>query len=236
MTDLIRLDKRLTQLLGCSRGDAQRYIEGGWVTVNGQVVEQPQALVTDEVVTLRENAEAGRAASASMLLHKPSGVRADQLCALVTPDSRSEIDATGVHLLQRHFHGLQLGMALSAEDSGMVVVSQDGRMLSFLKDRSASLEQEYVVEVSGELAPYGQARLAHGLAYRGRPLPPCKVSWQSENRLRFAIKPVQPGQLRDMCAQVGLEVVSIRRLRIGRVAMGKLAPGQWRYMAADERF
>lgn len=236
MTDPIRLDKRLTQLLGCSRGDAQRYIEGGWVTVNGQVVEQPQAMVTDEVVMLLENAEAGRTASVSMLLHKPAGLRADQVSALVTPDSRSELDATGVHLLQRHFHGLQLGMALSAEDSGMVVVSQDGRMLSFLKDRSPTLEQEYVVEVSGELAPYGLARLAHGLSYRGRPLPPCKVSWQSETRLRFAIKPVQPGQLRDMCAQVGLQVVSIRRLRIGRVAMGKLAPGQWRYLATDERF
>ncbi len=236
MTDPIRLDKRLTQLLGCSRGDAQRYIEGGWVTVDGSVVEQPQALVTDEVVALREHAEAGRVTPVSMLLHKPAGMRADQLCALVTPDSRSELDATGVHLLQRHFHGLQLGMALSAEDSGMVVVSQDGRMLSFLKDRSPTLEQEYVVEVSGELAPYGMARLAHGLSYRGRALPPCKVSWQSETRLRFAIKPVQPGQLRDMCAQVGLQVVSLRRLRIGRVAMGKLAPGQWRYLAADERF
>lgn len=236
MTDPIRLDKRLTQLVGCSRGDAQRYIEGGWVTVDGAVVEQPQRMVTDEVVTLRDNAEASRAASVSMLLHKPAGMRADQLCALVTPDSRSELDATGVSLLQRHFHGLQLGMALSAEDSGMVVVSQDGRMLSFLKDRSPTLEQEYVVDVSGELAPYGLARLAHGLSYRGWPLPPCKVSWQSETRLRFAIKPVQPGQLRDMCAQVGLQVTAIRRLRIGRVAMGKLAPGQWRYLAPDERF
>ncbi len=236
MTDPIRLDKRLTQLLGCSRGDAQRYIEGGWVTVDGNVVEQPQALVTEELVALREHAEAGRTASVSMLLHKPAGMRADQLCALVTPGSRSDLDATGVNLLQRHFHGLQLGMALSAEDSGMVVVSQDGRMLSFLKDRSPTLEQEYVVEVSGELAPYGLARLAHGLSYRGRALPPCKVSWQSEARLRFAIKPVQPGQLRDMCTQVGLQVVGIRRLRIGRVAMGKLAPGQWRYLAPDERF
>jgi 23S rRNA pseudouridine2604 synthase len=39
-----------------------------------------------------------------------------------------------------------------------------------------------------------------------------------------------------MCRQVGLEVISVRRLRIGRVAMGKLAPGQWRYLAPDERF
>ncbi|WP_315387161.1 rRNA pseudouridine synthase [uncultured Stenotrophomonas sp.] len=236
MTDPIRLDKRLTSLIGCSRGDAQRYIEGGWVTVNGTVVEQPQAMVTDEVVVLRDNAEATRAETVSMLLHKPAGMPAEELAALVTPDSRSELDATGVALLQRHFHALQLVMPLAAEDSGLVVVSQDGRVVSHLKDRGATLEQEYLVEVSGELVPYGMRKLAHGLSFRNWPLPPCKVSWQNETRLRFAIKPVQPGQLRDMCRQVGLEALSVRRLRVGRVALGKLAPGQWRYLAPDERF
>ncbi|WNH47752.1 rRNA pseudouridine synthase [Stenotrophomonas aracearum] len=236
MTDPIRLDKRLTSLIGCSRGDAQRYIEGGWVTVNGTVVEQPQAMVTDEVMVLRDNAEATRAETVTMLLHKPAGMPAADMCAMVTPDSRSELDATGVALLQRHFHGLQLAMPLPAEDSGLVVVSQDGRVVSYLKDRGATLEQEYLVEVTGELAPYGMRRLAHGLSFRNWPLPPCKVSWQNETRLRFAIKPVHPGQLRDMCGQVGLEAVSVRRLRVGRVALGKLAPGQWRYLAPDERF
>ena len=236
MTDPIRLDKRLTQLIGCSRGDAQRYIEGGWVTVNGVVVEQPQAMVTDEAIVLRENAEAVRAETVSMLLYKPAGVAAADLCAMVTPDSRSALDATGVALLQRHFHALQLAMPLAAEDSGLVVVSQDGRVLSHLKDRGATLEQEYLVEVSGELVPYGMRKLAHGLSFRNWPLPPCRVSWQNETRLRFAIKPVAAGQLRDMCRQVGLEVISVRRLRIGRVALGKLAPGQWRYLAPDERF
>ncbi|RXU38912.1 hypothetical protein B0A94_10305 [Pseudomonas syringae] len=80
------------------------------------------------------------------------------------------------------------------------------------------------------------ARLAHGLVYQQRSLPPCKVSWQNEERLRFAIKHVQPGQLRYMCGEVGLDVVSLRRLRVGRVSLGKLAIGQWRYLPAGERF
>jgi 23S rRNA pseudouridine2604 synthase len=90
--------------------------------------------------------------------------------------------------------------------------------------------------VSGEIVPWGLARLNQGLSYEGRELPPCKVSWQNEVRLRFAIKAVQGGQLRNMCAQVGLEVVSIRRIRIGRVALGKLPAGQWRYLPVGERF
>jgi 23S rRNA pseudouridine2604 synthase len=85
------------------------------------------------------------------------------------------------------------------------------------------------------------AKLTRGLVYGGRELPPCKVSWQNENRLRFAIKDVRNGQLRDMCAQVGLQVQSIRRLRIGRIPVGKgpegaMPPGQWRYLPIGEKF
>ena len=127
-------------------------------------------------------------------------------------------------------------LPLEDEASGLQVLSQDGRVWRRLTEDAATLEQEFVVEVDGEIAPYGLHRLAHGLSYRGRPLPPAKVSWQNEVRLRFAIKAVQPGQLRAMCAEVGLTVVSIRRLRIGRIPLAKMAPGEWRYLPVGERF
>ena len=88
----------------------------------------------------------------------------------------------------------------------------------------------------GALAPWGLARLNHGLEFEGRKLPPGKVSWQNEVRLRFALKGVRPGQLQAMCAQVGLQVVSIRRLRIGRVSLAKMPVGAWRYLPVGERF
>jgi 16S rRNA uridine-516 pseudouridylate synthase and related pseudouridylate synthases len=72
--------------------------------------------------------------------------------------------------------------------------------------------------------------------YEGRALPPAKVSWQNETRLRFAIKGPRPGQLRDMCAQVGLQVISIRRLRIGRIALTKMPVGAWRYLPVGGKF
>ena len=96
--------------------------------------------------------------------------------------------------------------------------------------------KEFVVEVAGDIAPYGLRRLNHGLRYNGRELAPCKVSWQNEFRLRFAIKAVQPGQLRDMCEQVGLQAVAIRRIRIGKIPLGKMPAGEWRYLPVGERF
>src|SRR3546814_9707387 len=105
-----------------------------------------------------------------------------------------------------------------------------------ISDWSSDVCSSDLVEVSGEIAPYGLRKLNHGLHYGGRALPPCKVSWQNEIRLRLALKGVQGGQLRDTCAQVGLDVVAIRRIRIGRIPLARLPVGTWRYLPAGERF
>lgn len=175
-----------------------------------------------------------------MLLHKPVGCDAiggpQPATDLVEPATRWSEDPSGVHLLQRHFHRLTPLVPLDAEASGLMVLTQDGRAWRRLTEDLGEIEQEYVVETRGEIAPYGLARLNHGLEYNGRVLPRCKVSWQNEFRLRFALKGVQPGQLRDVCAQVGLDVVAIRRIRIGKVPLAKMPVGTWRYLPVGERF
>ena len=240
MADSERLSRRVAELARCSRADAERYIEGGWVTVDGEVVEAPQRMVSGERVELDPAAVLAPPEPATLLLHKPAGFDAIDgprpAASLVAPASRWAEDPTGIRLLQRHFVRLTPLVPLDAEASGLMVLTQDGRVWRRLTEDAAQIEHEYVVEVAGEIAPYGLLRLNHGLSYRGRALPPCKVSWQNEFRLRFAIKDVQPGQLRDMCAQVGLQAVAIRRLRIGRIPLGKLPAGEWRYLPVGERF
>ena len=240
MSDPIRLAKRVAELAACSRSDAEHYIKNGWVQVDGQVVEDPAQPVSGEEVTLDEAARLEAVEPATILLHKPAGHDTisgrNPAAALVQPDTRWPEDPSGVRLLARHFHRLTPLVPLDADTSGLMVLTQDGRVWRRLTEDGDEIEQEFVVEVGGELAPYGLRKLNHGLHYNGRPLPPCKVSWQNEVRLRFALKGVQGGQLRDMCAQVGLEVVSIRRLRIGRVSLAKMPAGTWRYLPVGERF
>ncbi|WDK01538.1 rRNA pseudouridine synthase [Xanthomonas campestris] len=236
MSDPIRLDKHVAAVFGCSRGEAQQYIEGGWVSVDGVVVEEPQAPITGQQVSLAADAVLGQAEPATLLLNKPAGMSCEAAVALATSQSRSSLDQTEIRVLKRHFLRLSAPMPLDDEASGLLVLSQDGRILRRLTADAATIEQEYLVEVRGELRPYGMARLASGLVYQQRSLPACKVSWQNEERLRFAIKHVQPGQLRYMCNEVGLEVVTIRRLRVGRISLGKLALGEWRYLPTGERF
>jgi len=239
MSDPVRLARRVADLAHCTRAEAERYIKGGWVSVDGRVVEDPAQPVTTEVVSLDPEARAEAAEPATLLLHRPGAgeeKRAIDDSALVRSDTRWTEDPSGVRLLDRHFRRLTALMPLEAGASGMVVLSQDGRVWRRLTEDADTIEQEFVVEVSGDIAPWGMRRLNHGLRFEGRALPPCKVSWQNEVRLRFAIKGVRPGQLRDMCRQVGLEVVAIRRLRVGRVALAKMPAGAWRYLPVGERF
>ena len=240
MSDPVRLAKRVADLAHCSRLEAERYIKGGWVSVDGRVVEDPAHPVSTETVVLDPDAQLEVVEPATILLHKPVGYDTisgrKAAAGLVQPETRWTEDPSGVRMLDRHFHRLTPLVPLDAEASGLMVLTQDGRVWRRLTEDGDEIEQEYVVEVSGEIAPYGLRKLNHGLHYNGRALPPCKVSWQNEIRLRFAIKGVQGGQLRDMCKQVGLDVVAIRRLRIGKVSLAKMPVGMWRYLPVGERF
>jgi len=237
MTDGLRLSKRLAHLLPCSRREAELYITGGWVRVDGVVVEEPQYRVTEEQkIELDPQARAEPQEPVTMLFHQPPELEPAEAARLVAPDSRLADDPTHRRVLAGHFARLSDPLPLQPGAGGLAVLTQDWRVTRKLTDQERPVEQEYVVEVSGSIAAGGLERLQHGLSFEGRPLPAIKVSWQNENRLRFALKAPRPGQIRAMCEQVGLAVVTMKRLRVGRLSMGKLPPGQWRYLAPAERF
>lgn len=236
MPEPIRLAKRVAELAGCSRRQADQYIQGGWVSVDGVVIDAPQHPITTQIVSIDPDADLETAEPATLLLHKPAGIAFDAAPKLATPATRTAGDDPAIRVLKRHFVRLTPLMPMDDEASGLMVLSQDGRVWRRLSEDADMIEQEFVVEVEGELAPYGLPRLCDGMLYQGRALPRAKVSWQNENNLRFAIKAVRPGQLRHMCAQVGLEVRSIRRLRIGRIALNRMPVGEWRYLPVDARF
>jgi 23S rRNA pseudouridine2604 synthase len=150
--------------------------------------------------------------------------------------NRWEGDASGLRRVRSHGAGLVALLPLPPQASGLAVFSQDGRIVRKLQEDASLMEQELVVEVAGRIGPDGLQRLSRGLVHEGRPLPPARVSWQSETRLRFAGKGIAPESLPWMCAQVGLELTALRRLRIGRVALAGLPAGQWRYLPPGQRF
>ena len=246
-----RLAKRVAEMVPCSRREAEQYIEGGWVSVNGQVVEEPMARVSDQQVTIDPHASLMELTDVTLLLHKPPGFDAmaelgeankkvKPAQQLLLAANHMANDPAGVRLLKRHFAKLTAAVPLENAASGLVVFTQDWRVLRKLDEDAGVIEQELIVEVAGEVPPGTLQRLNQGLASDGHPLPPVKVSLNSTSdaasKLRFAVKGSHPGLIAYLCERVGLQILSMKRLRVGRVGLGQLEIGQWRYLQPHERF
>ncbi len=239
MTESIRLSKHLARMLPCSRREAEQYIEGGWVLVDGQVVEEPQFPITQQTVELSAGAVLAPTQPVTLLFNKPAGYGIEKgpqsASQLLTPATLAAEDRSGYRLLKRHFAQLTILPALAIEDSGLLVLTQDWRIVRKLTDDYAKLEQEYILEVVGSLTPE-QLEALNGAPGSGASQSHLKVSWQNETHLRIALKSARPGQLKSVCEGVGLRVLNIRRIRIGRLPMARLPQGQWRYLLPHERF
>jgi 23S rRNA pseudouridine2604 synthase len=117
-----------------------------------------------------------------------------------------------------------------------LVLTQDGRIARQLIDEHSDIEKEYLVRVEGKLGSNGLKLLNHGLSLDGQVLKPAEVSWQNEDQLRFILQEGKKRQIRRMCEQVGLKVVGLKRVRMGRIVLGDLPQGQWRYLREGEQF
>lgn len=246
-----RLSKHVAHLMHCSRREAEQYIEGGWVSVNGNVVEEPMARVLDQTVTVDPHASLMALTDVTLLLHKPAGFeamaapgeagkRVKPAHQLLPPANHWVQDPSGIRLLKHHFAKLSACVPLEVAATGLVVFTQDWRVLRKLTEDAAVMEHELVVEVVGEVSPDLLQRLNAGLTTDGHPLPPVKVSINSTSdtttRLRFALKGAHPGLIAYLCERVGLQIKSMKRQRVGRVALSNLPEGQWRYLQEGERF
>lgn len=237
MPDAIRLAKRIAELTGCSRSEAEQYIAGGWVAVDGVVVEEPGERVSAaQQVVLLPGATPVALDPVTILLHKPADIATDDALRLLKAENRCADDRSGTPFLKRHLGNLTLTDRLEDHAAGLLVYSQDWHTVRKLVEDAPKVECEYIVEVKGSLVENGLALLNHGLRFNNRELPPIKVSWQNETRLRFALKTPARGLIEHMCSKVGLQVVAMKRIRIGRLPLAGIAPGQWRLLLGYERF
>jgi 23S rRNA pseudouridine2604 synthase len=247
--DLPRLSKRMAELGICSRREADEWIVNGWVMVDGVIIDTLGSRINpDAEIIISSYAHEVQAESVTIILHKPVGYVSGQAeddyepaIVLVHPDNEwlddPNLNAHHAKEFQRRYlHGLAPAGRLDIDSTGMLVLTQDGRVARHLIGEDSSVEKEYLVRVEGELSDADMKRLNFGLSLDGEKLKPAKVSWQNEDQLRFVLREGKKRQIRRMCEMVGLHVVGLKRVRIGSVNLGKLPVGMWRYLRNDERF
>ena len=163
----------------------------------------------------------------------------------LAPAGRLDIDSVGLLVLTQDG---RVARQLIGEDSTLdkeylvrVVYEGGAPVPRHPDERSAPLQEiddrdPVSTNVQAVFPREGLERLRHGLSLDGQPLKPAKVEWQNPEQLRFVLVEGKKRQIRRMCEQVGLKVVGLKRIRMGKIVLGSLPVGQWRYLAPNESF
>ncbi|MBM3345762.1 MAG: rRNA pseudouridine synthase [Betaproteobacteria bacterium] len=243
----------MSELGLASRREADEWIERGWVKVNGKPAILGLKVLPDQKIEIDERARSQQARSVTVVLNKPVGYVSGQAedghqpaVVLVIPENLWRMPAAHVAgkpagvVRRQDLLGLAPAGRLDIDSTGLLVLTQDGRIAKQLVGEDSAVEKEYLVRVKytrpGRLPQSELKRLNHGLSLDGRPLKRARVRWQNEDQLSFVLQEGRKRQIRRMCDMVGLQVLGLKRVRIGQVMLGDLPQGKWRFVGNGERF
>ena len=250
----IRLSKLMSQQGLCSRREADHFIEQGLVSVDGQIIDVLGTRVNPGVsIVLHKQAQQSQDNKVTVLINKPVGYVSGQAedgytpaVALVSRDNqfnnsskyqgRGHNKQNSTRFSQKHLQGLAPAGRLDIDSQGLLVLTQDGRVAKTLVGENSPVEKEYLVRIDGQISQEKLALLNHGLSLDGKLLKPAKVTRLNEDQLKFILIEGRKRQIRRMCDQVEVKVTGLKRVRIGKIMLGHLPEGQWRYLGKNESF
>jgi 23S rRNA pseudouridine2604 synthase len=231
-----RLSKIMSQRGICSRREADRYIEAGWVLVNGEVVSELGSKVSSNAqIELKSEGKRKQSHKVTILLNKPIGYVSGQpekgypaAIELITAQNQYR-RGSGPLFHPGHRSKLAAAGRLDIDSRGLLVFTQDGALVKKLIGEDTQVEKEYLVRVEGEVKESMLQRLTHGLVLDKKKLKPVKVEEIESGLLRFILTEGRKRQIRRMCDQVRLKVISLKRVRVGEMVLGDLPEGKWKF-------
>lgn len=238
----VRLSKLMAEKGLCSRREADDLISRGLVYVNGEVVDQLGTKVSRDVrVSLATEALHEQKNLATIILNKPIGVVSAQpepgkipAIRLINSDNQDSRSQKERRLKAQDTQNLAVVGRLDIDSQGLLLFTQDGRLARRIIGEDSLMEKEYIVRVTGDLPEDKLKLLRHGLHLDGEPLEKAQVEWINEDQLRFILIEGKKRQIRRMCELVGLKVTGLKRVRIGKLRLGDLPEGKWRFLKQDE--
>jgi 23S rRNA pseudouridine2605 synthase/23S rRNA pseudouridine2604 synthase len=225
--ELMRLQKFLSAAGVCSRRRGEEYILKGRVAVNGEPVAQMGTKVDpsrDRIAVDGVEIEWPSKRSVYIALNKPEGY----VTSCDHPGEKTVIDL--VDIGERIF---PVGR-LDKESTGLLLLTSDGRIHHRLSHPSFDHEKEYEVTVAEPMADSALQKLAVGFPLQGTRTRPATVRKLSNRRFRITLKEGRNRQIRRMVAKVGNRVVSLNRIRVDTIRLGRLGKGKWRYLSPAE--
>ena len=222
----VRLQKFLAKAGVCSRREGERFIAAGRVRVNGSVVREMGSRVDPEAdrVEVDGRLVAMEEKPVYILLNKPKGY---------ISSCRHEGEPIVIDLVPVRERVFPVGR-LDKDSTGLLLLTNDGRIHHRLAHPSFDHEKEYVVETKREISDAALKKMAGGIEIDGKQTRPADIRRESKNRFRIVLREGRKRQIRRMVDAVENEVKSLHRVRMAGLSLGNLPEGKWRYLENPE--
>jgi 23S rRNA pseudouridine2604 synthase len=220
----LRLNKYISETGVCSRREADKWIDAGRVTCNGQLAVLGTRVVDGDEVCIDGEPIGAKKKQIYIILNKPVGVTC-------TTDAHIEdniIDLVGYP--ERIF---PIGR-LDKDSEGLILLTNDGDIVNEILRSENNHEKEYIVTVDRPITDLSLKMMASGVKIMGELTKPCQVSRIAQESFRMILTQGLNRQIRRMCSALGYKAQRLQRVRIMNIHLGSLSSGRWRHLTAPE--
>lgn len=219
-----RLNKFISETGFCSRREADKLIEQGRVTINGQIPEMGTKVVPGDDVCVDGKPVSAKEKPIYIALNKPTGI---------TCTTERDIPGNIVDFIGHKKRIFPIGR-LDKPSDGLIFLTNDGDIVNKILRAGNNHEKEYVVRVDKPITDQFIQKMSSGVEILDTVTLPCKVTKETKFSFRIVLTQGLNRQIRRMCEAIGYEVFKLRRVRIMNITLDGIPNGQWRYLSDDE--
>lgn len=219
-----RLNKYISETGFCSRREADKLIEQGRVTINGQLPEMGTKVIDNDEVCIDDKPVRSKEKPVYIALNKPTGI---------TCTTERDIPGNIVDFIGHHKRIFPIGR-LDKPSDGLIFLTNDGDIVNKILRAGNNHEKEYVVRVDKPVTPEFIKQMSSGVNILDTVTLPCKVTQETKFSFRIVLTQGLNRQIRRMCEALGYEVFKLRRVRIMNISLDGIPNGKWRYLTDAE--
>ena len=222
--ELKRLNKYISETGICSRREADKLIEQGCVTFNGEVALMGTKVGPDDKVQINGKSLTAKKPAIYLAYNKPIGI---------TCTTEKQVQGNIVAAIGHEERIFPIGR-LDKPSEGLIFLTNDGDIVNKILRAGNNHEKEYVVTVDKPVTAEFIRKMASGVPILDTVTQRCKVRQNSRFVFNITLTQGLNRQIRRMCEYLGYEVTRLKRIRIMNISTQGLASGQWRLLSEDE--